>query len=135
VQHKFEISELKRGLIFSNGIGWRDVVYHRQVALLKEFYLLSSLLASFAGSYLLHTSLLGVEGWRLDGHARDLLFSKALLVDPLHVLAYSVDVWLCGKSVFYGFHSLHIIEFVTVFRDASFRSTCSSSLFLYTGGA
>jgi hypothetical protein len=101
-------------LIFSNGIGWRDVVYYRRVALLKEFYLLSSLLTSFAGSYFLHASLLEGEGGGLDLQARDLSFWQDLLVDPLRILAYSVDVGLCGKSVFYVCHSLIIIEFVTV---------------------
>lgn len=80
------------------------MVYYRRVALLKEFYLLSSLLGSFAGSYILNASLPEGEGKSVDGHVRDLLLGKALLVNPLRVLAYSVDVCLCGKSVFYVFH-------------------------------
>ncbi len=51
-------------------------MYYRRVALLKEFYLLSSLLTSFAGSYFLHASLLEGEGGGLDLQARDLLFGK-----------------------------------------------------------
>jgi hypothetical protein len=52
--------------IFSNSIGgmW---VYYRQVALLKESYLLSSLLASSAGPYFLPACLLRGRGRRLLG--------------------------------------------------------------------
>jgi hypothetical protein len=59
-------------------------------------------------------------------YARELLFGKAILVDPLRVLAYSVDVCLYGKSFLYIFYSSHIFVVVSVFRDACFKV-----LFLY----
>jgi len=66
--------------------------------------------------------------------ARELLFGKAILVDPLRVLAYSVDVCLYGKSFLYIFYSSHIFVVVSVSRDACFRVPFRM-LILYTGGA
>ena len=56
-------------------------------------------------------------------HARDLLFGKALLVDPLRVLAYLIrsTFCLCGKPVLYVSYSSHIFVIFSVFRDTCFR--------------
>jgi hypothetical protein len=55
-------------------------------------------------------------------------------VDPLRVLAYSVDVCLYGKSFLDIFYSSYIFVVVSVSRDACFRVPFRI-LILYTGGA
>jgi hypothetical protein len=114
-QYKFEISELSVERSSAMELAGRMWVYYRRVALLKEFYLLSSLLGFFAESYFLHASLLEGKGRRLDMHARDLLFGKALLVDPLRVLAYSVDLLSLRKvSLICFLFFTHLCDFQRV---------------------
>ena len=67
----------------------------------------------------------------MDGHARDLLFGKALLVNPLRVLAYSVDVRLCGKSVFYVFH-LYISLSLSLYSETHLLEVLVCLAYFYT---
>jgi hypothetical protein len=64
-------------------------------------------------------------------YARELLFGKAILVDPLRVLAYSVDVCLYGKSFSYVFNSSRIFVVFSVFRDACFKVLFRMLIFIH----
>jgi hypothetical protein len=66
------------------------------------------LLDSFAESYFLRASLLEVEGRKLAVDARELLFGKAIFLDPLRVLAYSVDLLSLRKVSFINSYASYI---------------------------